>query len=68
MLVEEEDEEDEFEKLLRVQNFPASQYLEEAKKMEYKNDEIDENFIIEYLTSLDKDLPQVPIYDTKFQV
>jgi hypothetical protein len=59
-----DDEEDEFAKLLKVENFPPSIYLEEAKKMEFKHDEVDEGFLMEFLSSLDKELPIVPIYNT----
>ena len=39
-------------------------YLEEARKMEFKHDEVDEGFVMEFLSSLDKELPTVPIYNT----
>ena len=65
---DEDPEEDEFEKLMKVEEFPPSTYLEEAKKIEFKPDDIDENFVVDFFTTLDKELPIVPIYDTRISV
>lgn len=64
----EEEEMDEFEKLMKVEQFPESVYMEEAKKIESKPDDTDEEFVFEFLQGIDKDMPLVPIYDSSIKI